>query len=42
MPDGFREWPIRFGADGYVAFYRVTMDRVVILAVRHGREAGYD
>lgn len=41
MPIGFREWLIRFGDGGYVALYRYEFDVVAILAVRHGREAGY-
>ena len=41
MPPEFREWPIGFGAAGYVALYRYDGLEVVIVAVRHGREAGY-
>ena len=41
MPLGFREWPIGFGAYGYLALYRLDGSNVVILAVRHGRELGY-
>ena len=41
MPDEFREWVIDFGDSGYVARYRLDADEVVILAVRHQREAGY-
>lgn len=41
MPDEFREWVIDFGDRGYVARYRLDPDEVVILAVRHQREAGY-
>jgi plasmid stabilization system protein ParE len=37
-----RELVIAFGRDGYVALYRYDGDKVVILAIRHGREAGYD
>ena len=37
----FREWPIGFGDSGYVALYRYEGGDVVILAVRHAREAGY-
>jgi plasmid stabilization system protein ParE len=37
----FREWVVDFGDSGYVARYRVSADEVVILAVRHQREAGY-
>jgi plasmid stabilization system protein ParE len=41
MPVEFREWPIGFGSGGYVALYRFDGEEVIILAVRHGREAGY-
>ena len=41
MPDEFREWVIDFGDSGYVARYRLDVDEVVILVVRHQREAGY-
>jgi plasmid stabilization system protein ParE len=41
MPPEFREWPIGFGAAGYVVLYRYEGLEVVIVAVRHGREAGY-
>jgi plasmid stabilization system protein ParE len=41
MPSGFREWLVRFGDGGYIALYRYEGDMVAILAVRHGREAGY-
>ena len=37
----FREWMIEFGQSAYVVLYHVDNDQVVILAVRHGREAGY-
>jgi addiction module RelE/StbE family toxin len=40
MPLGFREWPIGFGAGGYIAVYRIDAKEVVILTVRHGKEAG--
>jgi plasmid stabilization system protein ParE len=39
MPPEFREWPIEFGAAGYVAFYRFDGNDVIILSVRHGKEA---
>ncbi len=41
MEPEFREWPIGFGASGYMALYRYDGDDVVLLAVRHAREAGY-
>ena len=39
-PD-FRELLIPFGDSGYVARYRLDGKTVIILAVRHAREAGY-
>ena len=33
---------IEFGGGGYVAFYRYDGGDVVILTVRHVKEAGYD
>jgi plasmid stabilization system protein ParE len=41
LPPEFREWVIEFGSGAYVALYRIDGKEVVILAVRHGREAGY-
>ena len=41
MAPEFREWPIGFGDSGYIALYRYDGDAVVLLAVRHSREAGY-
>ena len=41
MPPEFREWSIDFGRGGYVSLYRYDEVEVVILAVRHTREAGY-
>lgn len=35
----FREWPINFGADGYITLYRCDDGEVIILAVRQGSEA---
>ncbi len=40
MAAEFRTWPIGFGASGYVVLYRYDGSEIVILAVRHGREAG--
>lgn len=40
-PD-LRELVIPFGRSGYVALYRPDRQRVVVLAIRHQREAGYD
>ena len=41
MPEEFREWIIEFGQGAYVALYHFDGEQAVILAVRHGREAGY-
>jgi plasmid stabilization system protein ParE len=41
LPTEFREWIIDFGSGAYVALYHYDGKEVVILAVRHGREAGY-
>jgi plasmid stabilization system protein ParE len=41
MPDEFREWVIDFGDSGYVARYRIDVDAVTILAVRHQKEVGF-
>jgi plasmid stabilization system protein ParE len=41
LPVGFHEWVIEFGAAAYVALYHYDGRQIVILAVRHGREAGY-
>jgi len=41
MPPEFREWVIEFGHGAYVALYHYDKKEIVILAVRHGREAGY-
>lgn len=41
MPPEFREWFIQFGNSGYVVLYRYDGVLTAILAVRHGKEAGY-
>jgi plasmid stabilization system protein ParE len=41
QPD-YRQLFIPFGAAGYVARYRVEGRLVVVLAIRHMREAGYE
>ena len=41
LPPEFREWVIEFGSGAYIALYHYDGKEVVILAVRHGREAGY-
>ncbi|GLS23194.1 hypothetical protein GCM10007874_62140 [Labrys miyagiensis] len=40
-PVEIREWPIGFGAWGYIVRYRYAQQSIVILAVRAGREAGF-
>jgi addiction module RelE/StbE family toxin len=37
----FREWIIEFGVGAYIALYHFDGKQLVILAVRHSREAGY-
>ena len=41
MPVEYREWVIDFGDSGYVARYRFEGENVIILAIRHQKEAGY-
>ncbi|MBL8576728.1 MAG: type II toxin-antitoxin system RelE/ParE family toxin [Mesorhizobium sp.] len=41
LPENYREWLIDFGDSGYVARYRVDDDAIMILAIRHQKEAGY-
>jgi plasmid stabilization system protein ParE len=41
LPPEFREWVIDFGQGAYVALSRYDGKQIVILAVRHSREAGY-
>jgi plasmid stabilization system protein ParE len=39
MPPEFREWVIEFGHGAYIALYHFDGKEIIILAVRHGREA---
>lgn len=41
MDPEFQEWPISFGASGYVALYRLERDVALVVAVRHQKEIGY-
>lgn len=42
MPEEFRDWLIDFGDSGYLARYRYDGgDVVIVLAVRHQKEAGF-
>ena len=38
---GDRELPVPFGASGYVIAYTLLDTKILILAVRHQKEAGY-
>ena len=40
LPPQFREWIIEFGQSAYVILYHYDGKQVVILAIRHSREAG--
>lgn len=41
LPEAFRELVIAFGDSGYVVRYRIEDDRVIVLAVRHQKEASF-
>lgn len=41
MDPAFQEWPISFGASGYVALYRLQSNVALVVAVRHQKEIGY-
>lgn len=41
MEDEFRDWIIDFGDSGYVARYRVDLQYITILAVRHQKKVGF-
>jgi len=41
MDPEFQDWPISFGASGYVALYRLHQDVALVVAVRHQKEVGY-
>ncbi|WP_416137065.1 type II toxin-antitoxin system RelE/ParE family toxin [Halomonas sp. HK25] len=41
LPEQYRDWLIDFGDSGYAVRYRLDGDAVVVLAVRHQREAGF-
>jgi plasmid stabilization system protein ParE len=41
LPEGYREWFIPFGKNGYLVLYRHLEGVVAIQALRHGREANY-
>ena len=41
MEPDFRDWLIEFGDSGYIARYHYDGSNVVLLAVRHTKEAGF-
>jgi plasmid stabilization system protein ParE len=41
LPEGYREWFIPFGNSGYVVLYRFHEGKVVVQALRHGKEEDY-
>jgi plasmid stabilization system protein ParE len=41
MEPEFQEWPISFGASGYVALYRLQQGVALVVAERHQKEVGY-
>lgn len=41
MDDDFRDWIIDFGDSGDAARYRLDAEKVIVLAVRHQKEAGF-
>jgi plasmid stabilization system protein ParE len=41
LPELYREWLIDFGDSGYVLRYRINHDAVMILVIRHQKEAGF-
>ncbi len=41
LSENYREWLIDFGDSGYIARYRFDGDLVIVLAVRHQKEAGF-
>ncbi|PDT16652.1 plasmid stabilization protein [Rhizobium sp. J15] len=41
LPEQYLEWLVDFGDSGYVVRYRIDGDALMILAVRHQKEAGF-
>jgi plasmid stabilization system protein ParE len=39
LPPEFREWIIHFGSGAYIVRYQYSADSVVVIAIRHSREA---
>lgn len=38
----YREWPVNFGSGGYLVLYHYDGKTVLIVAVRHQKEVGYE
>ncbi|WP_372612934.1 type II toxin-antitoxin system RelE/ParE family toxin [Halomonas sp.] len=41
LPEEYRDWLIDYGDSGYIARYRIDGDTVVVLAIRHQKEASF-
>ena len=41
MSEEYRDWLIDYGDSGYVIRYRIDHAAVVVLAIRHQKEAGF-
>ncbi|MDZ7852217.1 MAG: type II toxin-antitoxin system RelE/ParE family toxin [Halomonas sp.] len=41
LPEKYRELLIEFGESGYIARYRIDGNTLVVLAIRHQKEAGF-
>jgi plasmid stabilization system protein ParE len=41
LPEEYRDWIIEFGRSGYIARYYIDGNMVIVLAVRHQKEAGF-
>lgn len=40
LPEEYREWLIDYGDSGYIARYHIDSGTIVVLAIRHQKEAG--
>jgi plasmid stabilization system protein ParE len=41
LPEEYRDWVIEFGRSGYIARYYIDGYMIIVLAVRHQKEAGF-
>ncbi|QEA40286.1 type II toxin-antitoxin system RelE/ParE family toxin [Pistricoccus aurantiacus] len=41
MEPEYREWLIDFGNSGYIVRYRIDNDTIILLAIRHQKEADF-